>query len=109
MHEREWADYERDLDKEMRREWQDSDPVLKRCRFVSFVSHSSGRGRRRKPREVNLLVIDKKYAYQVIRGEVRPRRNNSLEPDAIALEILSDLPYEERSAETLLQRAMRGT
>jgi len=108
MHERDLLDYEANIVNEIRREVRDDNPVLQRCRFVSFVSRSAGRGRKRKPREVNFLIIDNRYAFQVIRGEVKARRrNNFLEPDMVALEVLRDIPYEERSTEILLKRAMQ--
>ena len=111
MHERDLGDvvdYEANIDNEIREEIKDNDPVLQRCRFVSFLSHSSGRGRKRKTREVNLLVVDNRYALQVIRGGIRSRRkNNFVEPDSLALEVLRDIPYAERSSEILLKRAMK--
>ena len=110
MHERDSIDYEENVLNEIREELRDNDPVLQRCRFVSFLSRSAGRGRKRKAREVNLLVIDNRYAFQVVRGEVKSRRtNNYMEPDMVALEILRDIPYEERSTEMLLKRAMQRT
>lgn len=87
-----------------------NDPVEKRCRFVSFVSHSRGRGRRRAPREVNLLLIDNKYAYQVKGGEMVRKKSGSLGADVIALEILSDVvEHSERSVALLLERAIANS
>src|SRR3989304_9471442 len=86
------------------------DPVEKRCRFVSFVSRSRGRGKRRPPREVNLLVVDKKFAYQVKEGEMVRRKSGSLAPDVLALEILGDIAeHSDRTATLLLERAIRNT
>lgn len=109
MRERYSRIYKENIGNGIKKEIRDSDPVLQRCRFVSFVSRSAGRRRKRKDREINLLLVDNKYAFQVIRGEIKPRkRNNFVEPDVLALEILSDLPYEERSVEILIQRVMKG-
>jgi hypothetical protein len=84
----------------------------RKLRFVSFVSTSNGKDRsKRKPREVNLLidhnVVYGKVAYQVRHGEIRPRRNNSgLSPDELAREVLTNLPDDERTVDTLLQRIL---
>ena len=108
MHERDLVDYEANIANQIREEVKDNDPVLQRCRLVSFVSRSAGRGRKRKPREVNFLVIDNRYAFQVVRGEVKSRKiNDFMEPDMVALEVLQDISYEERSTEILLKRAMK--
>lgn len=81
-------------------------PVNGRCERVTFISRSAGRGRERKEREVDLLVIDKKYAFQIIRGEVHSRRKRNFVPiDAAALELLKHLPEEERTPEALLRIA----
>jgi hypothetical protein len=92
--------------------WQDSryealseDPVFNRCKLVSFESRSAGMGRKRKPRDVQLLVIDKSYAFVVKNGEVKSRHNQITAIDVLATEILTDLPYSERSVEILLRRA----
>lgn len=91
---------------EIQKEILDNDPVYKRCRLVTFLSESSGRGKKRKPREVQLLIIDEKYAYQIVNGEIKGRRDKTA-PDILALEILTHLPSEERTAETLLTKASK--
>lgn len=90
----------------IRREALLTDPVYNRCRFVTFLSQSAGRGRKRRPREVQLLVIDDNYAYQVKNGELKGRRSG-IGIDVLAMEILTDLPNEERSVDALLRRAIK--
>jgi len=105
----ELREYYRALRQDLEEEAKRDDPVHQRCRYVSFVSTSAGVGRKRRPREVNLLVVDNKYAYQVIRGEIRSRvKGNHIAPDVLAVEVLSDVDKEERSAELLLSRAIRN-
>lgn len=91
---------------EMEKEYLSGDPVHQRCRVVRFLSESSGSGRRRQPREVHLLIVDNKYAHQIIKGEIRGRRDKT-PLDVLALEILTDVPYEERSVDMLLRRALK--
>jgi hypothetical protein len=79
-----------------------SDPILQRCRLVSFLSYSRGGGRKREAREVNFLVIDG-HAYQVVAGEVKGG-DHQMRPDALAAEILEDMPWEDRSVDVLLAR-----
>ncbi len=98
--------YELSILKEIEEDLRSTDPVHQRCRIVTFLSESSGKGRKRKPREVQLLIVDEKYAYQIINGEIKGRRDK-ISPDILALEILTHLPYEERNTETLLNRASR--
>jgi hypothetical protein len=93
---------------EIRKEWLRDDPVAQRCRLVSFSSHSNGRGRRkRRIREVCLLVVDKRFSFQVKDNEIKPRkRKNHSQPDQLAMEILSDMPEDERTMDNLLKRVM---
>ena len=101
----EMADWERVLE-EINGELAANDPVASRCRLVTFWSRSNGRGRKpRRPRGVGLLVVDGTYAYQIMRGEICPRkkRGNHSQPDQLAAEILEHLPADERTADALLE------
>jgi len=106
----ELKEYYLSLLKEQEEEREKNDPVSQRCKFVSFISTSSGVNRKRRPREVNLLVVDHRYAYQVIRGEIKPRRKHDhhVQADVLAQEVLTDVAWDERSAELLLSRAIRN-
>jgi len=105
----ELREYYRALQQDLEEEAKRGDPVYQRCRYVSFVSTSAGVGKKRRPREVNLLVVDNKYAYQVIRGEIKSRvNNNHIAPDVLAVEVLSDVDKDERSTDLLLSRAIRN-
>ena len=94
---------------EVRLEMERDDPFSKRVKYVEFRSHSNGRGRcrRRWPRDVALLVVDQ-AAFQVIRSEIKPRRKRGPTPaiDSLAAEILTDLPWDKRTIDAFLARAI---
>lgn len=93
---------------EINREIFLSDPVLQRCRIVSFVSRSAGRGKKRRERWVELLVVDDTHAYCIENNEIKQRKNKDyVAIDSLAHEILSDLPEDERTVDRLLERAKR--
>lgn len=82
--------------------------------IVSFESRSNGKGRpkRRRPREVYLVVCPgvgrKSIAFQVVRGEIRSRKTKwGLNPDQLAQETLVDLPEEDRTRDNLLDRLLQ--
>lgn len=106
MERRRYSNEELKILSEIQLEALSTDPVYQRCRVVTFLSQSAGRGRKRNPREVQLLIIDGKYTYQFKDGEVKSRRDK-VPIDIIAMEILTDLPMEERIVEKLLERAMK--
>ncbi len=105
-------DYERAVLEQVRAEASGHHDTIRKLRIVSFESHSNGKGRkRRKSREVQLLVDESaaggKVTYQIRSGEVRFRKSRrGLQPDQLAMEVLTDLPIEERSADTLLERLL---
>lgn len=105
-------DYERAVLEEVRAEALDHHDAIRRLRIVSFESHSNGKGRkRRKSREIQFLVDESaaggKVTYQIRSGEVRFRKSKrGLQPDQLAMEVLTDLPVEERSPDTLLERLL---
>lgn len=80
-----------------------------------FESRSNGRGRkpRRWSRGVSLLVRERSgrgpVVYQVIGGEIRPRkkRDCASRPDQLANEVLDWLPEDERTADRLLAEIIR--
>lgn len=86
-------------------------PIYDRVRFISFISYSNGRGRRRREgRQVELLVIDNTYAYVVDHWEVRARKHHDhLAIDVLANEVLSHLPSEERTVDKLLEIAVKNS
>lgn len=89
---------------EIHEEADRNNPVKQRLHVVSFMSYSAGHGRKRKPREVTLLVVDNTYAHLIKRGEVRRRKNRDfIEADVLANEVLSFLPPDERTVDNLLQ------
>lgn len=94
---------------EIKSESLEYDLVAQRCRIISFESRSSGKGRKRRKREVEFLVIDKKNAFTVKNGEVKNKKNGLVGIDVYAMEILSDMPREERTVELLLERAQKVT
>lgn len=101
-----YKEYKRQAIEESKREAEENNPIRQRLQLKSFVSRSSGRGRRkRKPREVNLLVVDGEYAHVIKHGEIKPRKNGRyIQVDALAEEILSPfLPKEDRTPENLLK------
>jgi hypothetical protein len=91
---------------EVEKEARELDPVRQRCYVVSFVSRSAGRGKKRREREVELLVVDNSYAFIIKNNEIRPRKKRDrVAIDVLANEILSDLPRDERTVDRLLERA----
>lgn len=83
---------------------QNQSEGLKRCEIVNFVSRSAGRGKKRRPREINFLIVDKNHVYQIKNGEIKPRKNkNYIAPDVLINEILDYLPLEERTSDKLLE------
>lgn len=88
----------------VRQEAERENPVKQRCQLVSFISHSAGRGRKRKSREVNLLVVDNTYAFVVENHQVMRRKNKDyIQIDVLANEVLGTLPQDERTVDRLLQ------
>lgn len=103
--------YEEEVLAEVEEEMRGSDLVRQRCRIVSFRSMSAGRGRKkRRPRWVDLLVVDDAYAYCIAGGEVKSRktRDHHIAIDVLAKEILEDLPDDERTVDRLLERITKG-
>lgn len=101
-----YEEYKRQALKENEAEVRGDDPVRQRCRLVSFTSHSAGRGRKRRARGVELLIVDETYAYVIKNHEVRPRKNNDyIKIDVLANEILGHLPPEERTVDKLIEAA----
>lgn len=85
----------------------------RRVRIVSFESRSNGHNRpkRKHRREVNLIVDysrkGRTLAYQIVRGEIRSRKDRlGLKPDKLAEEVLTDLPFDERTTDNLLDRLL---
>lgn len=106
-------DYERAVLEEVRAEAMDHHDAIRKLRIVSFESHSNGKGRkRRRSREVQFLVDESaaggRVTYQIRNGEVRSRKSRrGLQPDQLAMEVLTDLPVVERSPDTLLERLLK--
>lgn len=105
-------DYERTVLEEIRAEATSQHDAVRKLRIVSFESHSNGKGRKkRRTREVQFLVDESaaggKVTYQIRSGEVCFRKSKrGLQPDQLAMEVLTDLPVEERSPDTLLERLL---
>lgn len=106
------VDYERSVLEEVRAEALSQQDVVRKLRVVSFESHSNGKGRKKRPsREVQFLVDESaaggKVTYQIKRGEIRSRKSHrGLAPDQLAMEVLTDLPINERSPDNLLERLL---
>lgn len=102
------SEYEKWILDDIKKEYGDALPVYQRIKFISFKSYSYGKGRKRKdPRIVELLVVDKKYAYVIEGYEVKPRKSHDrIRIDILANEVLSHLPFEERTVDNLLQLTM---
>jgi len=68
-------------------------------------------GKKRRSREVQFLVDESaaggQVTYQIKSGEIRSRKSRrGLAPDQLALEVLTDLPINERSPDNLLARLL---
>lgn len=102
-------DWEKEAISEIEEESAQSYIVGRTCKLVSFVSRSNGRGRRpRQPRDVSFLKIGK-MTYQIIAGEVHnPKHRRNTPIDSAACEVLTDLPWEDRTPEALLERTRMG-
>lgn len=76
------------------------DPVAQRVRWVYFWS--SGH---------EVLIVDNTVMYQIKADGIVSRRKHDgyMDPDRLAQEILSDIPWENRSPELLLARARRNS
>lgn len=86
-------------------------PSQRRLRLASFISHSNGKNRPKRPqgREVVFLVVSSpvhgEFTYPIIRGELRPSRKHSVPtPEELASEILFELQPNERTPENLIER-----
>ncbi len=105
-------DYEQSVLEEVRAEALNEHDSVRKLRVVSFESHSNGKGRKkRRSREVQFLVDESaaggKVTYQIKSGEIRSRKSHrGLAPDQLALEVLTDLPINERSPDNLLARLL---
>ncbi len=99
-------DYQRNIIEQIRKEADENNSVRKRVCLVTFTSYSAGRGKRRDPRIVSLLVVDNSYAYVVNGHEIKPRKNNDhVALDVLANEVLAPIPHSERSVDKLLEMA----
>ena len=99
-------DYHKQILQEIRKESMSNDPVAERCRIVSFMGRSAGRGKRRRERYVELLVVDDSYAYVVEEHQVLPSKSGKhIAIDVLANEVLVDEDQENRTTERLLERA----
>lgn len=105
-------DYEQSVLEEVRAEALNEHDSVRKLRVVSFESHSNGTGRKkRRSREVQFLVDESaaggQVTYQIKSGEIRSRKSRrGLAPDQLALEVLTDLPINERSPDNLLARLL---
>ncbi len=105
-------DYEQSVLEEVRAEALNEHDSVRKLRVVSFEFHSNGKGRKkRQSREVQFLVDESaaggKVTYQIKSGEIRSRKSRrGLAPDQLALEVLTDLPINERSPDNLLERLL---
>ena len=100
------GDYYEDTYSEIKKEVNEGNLVNRRCKVVSFISRSSGRGRKRRERHVELFVVDNSYAHRVLDNEIRPRKDREhVAIDILAMEILKDLPWDERTPQKLLEMA----
>lgn len=101
---------EQEILSQIRREILQQDPVWRQgVRYREFLSWSNGAGkkRRKKPRQVTLLVVGD-IAFQVKNREIIPRKKpNGLPIDVLAQEILCDVPWQDRTPEVLLRRAQK--
>lgn len=104
--------YERTVLDEVRAEALEEHDVIRKLRIVSFESHSNGKGRKKRhAREVQFLVDESaaggRVTYQIKRGEIRSRKSRrGLQPDQLAMEVLSHLPPDMRTPDTLLERLL---
>jgi hypothetical protein len=75
------------------------DPCAQRVRYVFFPS--SGH---------EVLIVDDAVVYPVVGNEIRARQKHDgySTPDCLAEEILSDVPYLERTPDLLLKRAKQN-
>lgn len=100
-----------------------NNPDIYRVFYTEFTSRSRGRKKRgrnhgdkvpRRDRDVGFLnyVVKKgkTISFQVVNGDVRSRKNSfDLQPDQIAIEVLTHLPEEERDVDTLVEVAKRNS
>ena len=105
--------YEQDVLRENRKENNGALQLGRKVRLISFESSSNGKNRRKRrhTREVTFIVDasvqGRPVAYQVVDNEIRTSRNRRhLYPDQLAIEVLTDLPVDERSPDNLLERLM---
>lgn len=105
------ATYEREVLRENRKENNGALQLGRKVRLISFESSSNGKNRRRRrhAREVTFIVDasvqGRPIAYQVIDNEIRVSRDRRhLFPDQLAIEVLIDLPIDERNPDALLER-----
>lgn len=101
-------EFNRNVYDKIKKDAENALPVNQRVKFVSFKSYSSGKGRKRKEeRIVELLVVDRQYAYVVDGSEVNPRITQDRIPlDILATEVLTHLPWQERTIDKLLEITM---
>jgi hypothetical protein len=111
-----YEEYCQDVLLEVKKEFREHDPVAQRCKYISFVSESNGRRRKkRRVREVSFLIVDGRSVYQIINGELKPKFKNkrrvswASSPDRLAEEILTDVPLNERTPDMLIARAQKLT
>ena len=105
--------YEKEVLAENRKENNGTLQLGRKVRLISFESSSNGKNRRRRrhTREV-IFIVDasvqgRPVAYQVIDNEIRASRDRRhLYPDQLAMEVLTDLPIDERSPDNLLERLL---
>jgi hypothetical protein len=104
-HELELQLYEQEVIDQIRRQTKLDNPITQRLKIVEFTSRSAGRGKKRRSRQIQLLVVDDSYAYIIKRGEVKAQkyRNHHIDPDVLANEILRDFPQDERTVDKLLE------
>ena len=54
---------------------------------------------------MELLVVDDSYAHTIKDNEIKSRmKRDCIGPDVLAQELLTDLPEDERTVDTLLER-----
>lgn len=98
--------YQRAVLLDIQQEWSQSRAgLLGDCKIVEFESRREFGRKRLSPVRVELFVRDGK-AYVIRDGEIRANRK-AVAPDVMACEVLSHLPWEERTVEKLLQLTPR--